>query len=65
MIVLHPKHELFVQFEHPACPVCLGEILPGTPVVIQELDDKSGYYIVLHEKCAGVKTDGEPEGGVS
>jgi hypothetical protein len=51
MIVLHPKHELFVQFEHPACPVCRAEILPGTPVVIQVEGEK---YFVLHEKCAGI-----------
>jgi hypothetical protein len=51
-LVLHPTHWLFRQFKHPACPECQTEILPLTPVDIEELPNGSKMF--RHAECAGV-----------
>jgi hypothetical protein len=48
-LVLHPTHWLWKGGPHPACPVCRREILPLTPVVMEDLDD--GRTLVVHEEC--------------
>ena len=48
-LVLHPTHWLFTQFKHPCCPECQREILPLTPITIEELDD--GGTMFRHIEC--------------
>ena len=57
-LVLHPTHWLFKQFKHPSCPECQREILPLTPVDIEDLPD--GRKMFRHAECVEVKTN-EPE----
>lgn len=59
VVYLHPTvwtRGLFANTKHPLCPECRAEILPGTPVVIDE-DEASGLTWVRHEACA------KPDGG--
>ena len=48
-LYLHPKHPIFKQFKHLACPICQKEIFPINSIVIENLED--GRCLILHERC--------------
>lgn len=52
-IVLHPNHWLFQQVAHPVCPECGAEIVPGTPVDIEE--EGPNRFRFRHKGCAKEK----------
>lgn len=49
-LYLHPKHPIFKQFSHLACPVCQKEIFPKNPITVEPLGN--GKCLILHERCA-------------